>query len=268
MIVAARFLRPPTTTFPLEVLTVGVTHTPTNDAARCLHAGRGGLACRIGLLWVRDYQERQWLAVTANASRPRPARTRSAPSRSATSSAVTSHTTAHVITPGLSCETPPRTPSSRAWAIAVSPRAPSYDSPRGEVYAAQRVNLHGRYNHVVAEVELGENRFVLFDPQLNPGLNRYFDSADITVDQLITQPNTPFNDYSNLNLRRVPIIGSLVLCVRIQEGPLTRTLESPWLTKAALGLTLSGVLVIAAVVDRMFVRLYARRFGLLIPKTR
>lgn len=116
-------------------------------------------------------------------------------------------------------------------------------------------------NHVVVEAEIRPGRFVLFDPQNNPELNSYFDDQELSAEELILKPGSPFTRYSNLNLRRVPIVSSIVLHVKTEEGWVTRTLESPWMLKCLIGLGLSGLMLTVAVVDRLLVRIYAQRLG-------
>ena len=126
---------------------------------------------------------------------------------------------------------------------------------------AQRVNLHGRIRHVVTEVEIAPGRSILVDPQANPQLNVYFDRKDLSADELVSGLNTPFLDYSNLNLRRIPFLGDYIQRIKTRESQATRMLESPWLVEATLLQLLSAGLIVAYATDRLLVRYYARRLG-------
>lgn len=99
---------------------------------------------------------------------------------------------------------------------------------------AQRINLHGRVNHVVADVHLADGKRFLVDPQLSPEVNAYFDARDVTAEELIAEPGSPFFETSNLNLRRVPILRSLVLRMHLGQGWLSDLMESPWLIRSVL----------------------------------
>jgi Transglutaminase-like superfamily len=124
---------------------------------------------------------------------------------------------------------------------------------------AQRINLHGRLRHVVAEVEFEQGRRVLFDPQNNPDLNPYFDESEISVDELLNQPGVPFSDYSNLNLRRFPVLGHYIQRIKITECMMTRMLESPWLIASFVLQLIAAGMILAFVADRVLVRVYSRR---------
>jgi hypothetical protein len=126
---------------------------------------------------------------------------------------------------------------------------------------AQRVNLRGELLHVVAEVQLEGGRRVLVDPQNNPETNVYFDPRDTTVEELTVQPGSPFRDYSNLNLRRVPLLGTFVQRVKMEMSWLTWALECPELIKASLLQCLVAVAIVGYAADRMLCRMYARRLG-------
>jgi hypothetical protein len=125
---------------------------------------------------------------------------------------------------------------------------------------AQRVNLRGpERQHVVAEVEVEPGRFVLYDPQDNADLNSVFDGRDLTADELIVKAGSPFREYSNLNLRRVPVVGRFVQRVKLNQGRISMLMESPWLIDAiVLQLLAIGVAGLYAT-DRLLVRVYAAR---------
>jgi hypothetical protein len=91
---------------------------------------------------------------------------------------------------------------------------------------AQRINLYGRQNHVVAEVELAPGNRVLVDSQNPPQVQ------DLEpLDQVMLR--TDYDDYSTLHLRRLHL-DWLVSRIKLQMGPLTYWLESPHALKAGL----------------------------------
>ncbi len=127
---------------------------------------------------------------------------------------------------------------------------------------AQRVNLYGKINHVVAEVLVAPNHEVLVDVQDNPQTNTLLDQEPLTVHQIDNDPRSPFNDYSNVHLRRFPVVGPYIQHIKLEQSSVTWVLENPSLLKALLwgGLALGMIVLFAA--DRTLVRIYARRFGL------
>jgi hypothetical protein len=129
----------------------------------------------------------------------------------------------------------------------------------------QRVNLYGdRLNHVVAELEFEPGKLVLVDAQDCPEFNAYFDARDRSLDEAIGASDAWFRDYSNINVRRVPVLGSFVQRVRTREGWLTDLMEEPSLLLfgAWTSVGVLGPLMVAT--DRLFMRLYARRMGLAV----
>jgi hypothetical protein len=100
---------------------------------------------------------------------------------------------------------------------------------------AQRINLYGAVNHVVAEVELKPGERVIVDSQ-NPPLLPDLE----TLDHVILRPE--YTDYSTLNLRRLRL-SWLVSRVKLEMGPLTYWTESPNALKAGLWLTLASILL-------------------------
>lgn len=126
---------------------------------------------------------------------------------------------------------------------------------------AHRVNLHGPVNHVVAEVEVSPGNFRLVDPQDNSGTNPYLDERDRALDEVVGCSGSLFVDYSNLNLRRVPLVSGVVQRVRVRAGLLTWTLENPWLILADLGVGIPLLGFLALGFDRLLLRLYAYRLG-------
>jgi hypothetical protein len=120
---------------------------------------------------------------------------------------------------------------------------------------AQRINLYGAINHVVAEVELKPDERVIVDSQ-NPPLLLDLE----TLDHVILRPE--YTDYSTLNLRRLRL-SWLVSRVKLEMGPLTYWTESPNALKAGLWLAVALVLLsgkLLLVCGRPLVRkLLARR---------
>lgn len=127
---------------------------------------------------------------------------------------------------------------------------------------AQRVNLYGSINHVVAEVLTGPNREVLVDVQDNPDTNPLLDRKKYTVHQIENDPRSPFTEYSNVHLRRFPVIGPYIKHVKLEQSWVTWVLENPALLKSILWGGLAAIALAVFVVDRVLVRFYAHRFGL------
>jgi hypothetical protein len=127
---------------------------------------------------------------------------------------------------------------------------------------AQRVNLYGRINHVVAEVLTGPDREVLVDVQDNPDTNPLLDQEKFTVHQIDNDPRSPFTDYSNIHLRRFPIIGPYIKHIKLEQSWITWVLENPALLKAVFWGGLAASMLGAFGIDRLLVRIYALRFGL------
>ncbi len=126
----------------------------------------------------------------------------------------------------------------------------------------QRVNLYGDHlNHVVAELEVEPGRLVLVDAQNSPEVNAYFDERDRTVDDVIAGPEALFRDYSNINLRRVPILGAFVKRVRTHQNWITDMAEEPSLILCFVCTAVGVALPTTLLMDRVLMRIYARRFG-------
>ncbi|HZF39394.1 MAG TPA: transglutaminase-like domain-containing protein [Blastocatellia bacterium] len=101
---------------------------------------------------------------------------------------------------------------------------------------AQRINLYGSDNHVVAEAELGPGERVLVDGQHPPHVR------DLEpLDRVILRPE--YDDYSTLHLRRLRL-NWLVSCVKLEMGPFTYWTETPHALKSGLWLTLMLALLI------------------------
>jgi hypothetical protein len=125
---------------------------------------------------------------------------------------------------------------------------------------AQRINLYGKINHVVAEVELKPGERVIVDSQ-NPPLLPDLD----TLDHVILRPE--YTDYSTLNLRRLRL-SWLVSRIKLEIGPLTYWAESPHALEAGLWLAaalmlLSGKLLL--VCGRPLARMLLARRGWVKP---
>jgi hypothetical protein len=100
---------------------------------------------------------------------------------------------------------------------------------------AQRINLYGAINHVVAEVELRPGERVIVDSQDPPLL------PDLEpLDQVILRPE--YTDYSTLNLRRLRL-SWLVSRIKLEIGPLTYWAESPHALEASMWLALALTLL-------------------------
>lgn len=129
---------------------------------------------------------------------------------------------------------------------------------------AQRVNLHGAVQHVVVEVEIRPGEWILVDPQDSAVTNPLFDAADVTLDQMVgSHPyRAVFQDYSNINLRRVPLLGSLVQRIKLHHSWATWTLENPALTRSYGYLALALLMIALAVLDMLLRHFYAFRLGL------
>jgi hypothetical protein len=124
----------------------------------------------------------------------------------------------------------------------------------------QRVNLRGPvFQHVVAEIEVEPGRFVLYDAQDNPDFNPYFDGAELTADELIVRPDSPFFESTNLNLRRMPFLGWYVQRVKMHQGRLSTLFESPWLIDALALQALAVAVVGLYAADRLLLRFYSWR---------
>jgi hypothetical protein len=117
---------------------------------------------------------------------------------------------------------------------------------------SQRVNLYGRINHVVAEVELN-GRLVLVDLQENPVTNSILDRQWWTVDEVLFLKESPWKNYSNIHLGRLPLINLFVRGIRLRIGLISWIVENPPLMKAILFLVLSVMVVFFYVIDRVFV---------------
>jgi len=107
----------------------------------------------------------------------------------------------------------------------------------GEVgIKAQRINLYGSDNHVVAEAELRPGELVLVDGQDPPHVR------DLEpLDRVMLRPE--YEDYSTLHLRRLHI-NWLVSRVRLEMGPLTYWIESPHALKSGLWAALALAMLI------------------------
>ncbi|MGH9769786.1 MAG: transglutaminase-like domain-containing protein [Blastocatellia bacterium] len=101
---------------------------------------------------------------------------------------------------------------------------------------AQRINLYGSDNHVVAEAELRPGERVIVDCQFPPHVR------DLEpLDQVILRPE--YDDYSTLHLRRLRL-NWLVSRIKLEMGPLTYWVENPHAMKSALWLVMAAALLI------------------------
>ncbi len=123
----------------------------------------------------------------------------------------------------------------------------------------QRVNLFGPHDTVVVEVEMGPGRPVLVAPHEDPETNAYFDGRDRTLDEVLMPPAPFASDYSNINLRRVPLLGDYVRRVRTPQSGLTDLLESPLRMKAVLLVTAGSLVILLLLTDLLLIVLYHRR---------
>jgi hypothetical protein len=126
---------------------------------------------------------------------------------------------------------------------------------------AQRVNLSGKLQHVVAEVEVEPGKWILVDPQHNARANGFLDRKDWSLREAILAEGSPFQEYSNLNLRRLPVVNLFVQRVKLHPGWLTWTMENPALIKAQMYGGLAVLLIGLYGLDRLLRRFYAHRLG-------
>jgi len=120
---------------------------------------------------------------------------------------------------------------------------------------AQRINLYGSDNHVVAEAELWPGERVLVDGQYPPHV------PDLDpLDRVILRPE--YDDYSTLHLRRLRL-NWLVSRIKLEMGPLTYWIENPHALKSGLWLSLALALLIGKLLfaggRSLAARLLARR---------
>jgi hypothetical protein len=101
---------------------------------------------------------------------------------------------------------------------------------------AQRINLYGSDNHVVAEAEIKPGESVLVDAQNPPHLQELE-----SLDKVMLRPE--YDDYSTLHLRRLHL-NWLISRVKLQMGMLTYWVESPYALKSVLWLALALTLLI------------------------
>ena len=131
---------------------------------------------------------------------------------------------------------------------------------------AHRVNLYGPSPHVIAEAEVRTDVDILVDAQDSPLMNAYFDQRDWTLDEAIRDPGTPFLSYSNIHLRRVPMLNQYLSQVKLTNTTVTWIAENPWLIGTyafgSLFISIIGILLI----DRIAIRFYAYRLGIRCPR--
>lgn len=117
---------------------------------------------------------------------------------------------------------------------------------------AQRVNLYGSSQHVVAEVEIAPHEFVIVDAQNPPQIRDL-----VPLDQVILRPE--FDDYSTLNLRRLHLKW-FIPRLKLDMGLLTIWLERPHLMKATFFL-LAAIMVLGVIILRFAVRGFLQQRG-------
>jgi SAM-dependent methyltransferase len=134
---------------------------------------------------------------------------------------------------------------------------------------AQRVNLHGRANHVLADAEVAPGQWALVDLQEDPERNAFFDAQDRSVDEVVhPDPSlSPYQDCSNVNVRRLPGVNVFVQRIRLRASVITWIAENPSLIKSLFFAGLAGMLVLLFVVDRVLRRFYAFRLGVKLPSS-
>jgi hypothetical protein len=117
---------------------------------------------------------------------------------------------------------------------------------------AQRINLYGKAQHVVAEAELSPGNRVIVDCQNPPRI------ADLEpLDQVILRPE--YDDYYTLNLRRLHL-NWLVTRIKLEMGPLAYWTENPHALKALFWFLLAAVLLLIKGL-RLLVRAELKRRG-------
>ena len=129
---------------------------------------------------------------------------------------------------------------------------------------AHRVNLYDAVNHVIAEVEVRPGSFILVNAQDNPQLNQLFDGRDKVLDEVVGPPhaNYPFYDYSNIHLRRLPLVSRYVQRVRLKNSWITWALRNPWLILSLLAGSFAVGIGFVLVADEALIRIYASRLGI------
>lgn len=133
---------------------------------------------------------------------------------------------------------------------------------------AQRVNLHGRANHVVAETELEPDRWILVDVQENPITNSFLDKRWWNLDEATTGDGSLFAYHSNLNLRRLPVINLFVQRIKLNHGWVSWVLKNPPLIKAYIFASLAVLLISLWMLDLVLLKVYSRRLGVIPAATR
>ena len=220
-----------------------------------------------GYCFLRHYREQQWLAAKANEIVERAgAKTRREQVmalRDYLRRNVRYENALHDARPFLRDSARTTIESGRGYCGEATRAFINLAAPLG--FEAQRVNLYGRVNHVVAEVEIDPGTSILVDPQENSSTNPYLDARDRSVDEVVGCTDSLFQDYSNIHLRRLPVISMIVQRVRMKNNWLTWTMENPWLILADCFLAASLMLIFAMLVDSILLRVYAYRLGIVCP---
>ncbi len=122
---------------------------------------------------------------------------------------------------------------------------------------SQRVNLYGRKNHVVAEVDL-DGRRVVVDCQ-NPG----YVPEMVPVDTVIGERRFGFKDASTIHVGRF-LIGRLVQRIVLRIGPWSWWLESPYAIMVGVYGFLLTLLLLGWIFSRLF-RAWVQRAARALP---
>lgn len=99
---------------------------------------------------------------------------------------------------------------------------------------AQRINLYGKDNHVVAVADLGDGESTIIDCQHPAHIVELQ-----TLDRVMLLPE--FSDYSTFNFRRIGF-GWLIPRLKVNIGWLTYLTENPYTIKALISLLLLAIL--------------------------
>ena len=127
---------------------------------------------------------------------------------------------------------------------------------------AQRLNLHGPlYAHVVPEVEVAPGQWRIYEIQNSPVSNPVLDRSP-SVDEVVADGNSPYREYSNINLRRIPIINIFVTRLRVQHNGLMWFLENPALIRSVFCALIAAAIMVVVATDAFLMRHYVRRFHL------
>ena len=116
---------------------------------------------------------------------------------------------------------------------------------------AQRINLYGKENHVVAVADLGDGESTIIDCQ-HPA---YIVELQ-TLDKVMLMPE--FSDYSTFNFRRIGL-GWLVPRLKLDIGWISYLSENPHAIKAAVAISIIVFLLSISGLRLIFRRILAWR---------